>query len=206
MGFESPQPSAEGAETHQKQSVEKSSQPVVVEAGDRNVDLRIENLSADEKELFDAASYFIETEQNYIAFRKEGKINEAVFHLLHAQLRGSVAAEKMIRLQEQFGDKKFNQIAKFAAKSLNDRKKQEIFLTPKNIELTPENIKNAVEGGIPIKVKVLRSSGEVEEGWLVMNYKDDSGLVTVFKFGDREKNEPMLRKSIPLDELKKINS
>ncbi len=74
-------------------------------------------------------------------------------------------------------------------------------LTPQEGEkLTPKNIENSFKIGKPIEVRVQRSSGEIEEGWIVVGSNDKDAVVTKTSEGGET-----LRKVIPLEELKELN-
>ncbi len=67
-------------------------------------------------------------------------------------------------------------------------------------KLTPKNIENSFKIGKPIEVRVQRSSGEIEEGWIVVGSNDKDAVVTKTSEGGET-----LRKVIPLEELKELN-
>lgn len=63
-----------------------------------------------------------------------------------------------------------------------------------------ESLKNALESGDPIEVKVRRSTGEVEGGWMYAGNDGQDAVVT--KVGEGEK---LLRKVVSLTELRELN-
>lgn len=67
------------------------------------------------------------------------------------------------------------------------------------IKLTPESVESAIKNQKPIEVKVQRSSGKIEGGWIVTGINSESGVVRVWNIG---KN---ISKEVPLEELKKWN-
>jgi hypothetical protein len=65
--------------------------------------------------------------------------------------------------------------------------------------LTLQNIENAMKNGQPLEVRVQRSSGQFESGWIVAKYNPEDGLATVLK---DEKEGKVTRKFVPLAELR----
>ncbi len=170
-----------------------------------NIESQIENLSADEKELFDAWSHITETGRNYTKLRKEGKIDDSTFESLYSQLTSSNIAVKGKLLREQLGNEKSNQIGRLAGEFVKSKesKKEEVPATkPKEntvTKLTPQNIEAATESGKSLEVRVQRSSGQYESGWTVSLYNPDDGLATVLK--DQGEGR-VTRKFVPLADLK----
>lgn len=71
--------------------------------------------------------------------------------------------------------------------------------------LTAENIKEAIENRKHIIVKMLRSSGEIEDGWEILGM--DSGLekVTLWKKDGKDSSKG-LRKAVSISDLQKWNT
>jgi len=67
-------------------------------------------------------------------------------------------------------------------------------------KLTPENIENSVKNGKPIEVKVQRSSGEIEKGWMVTGSDGEDAVVIKSVEGGK-----FIRKVIPIEELQELN-
>ncbi|HOX10819.1 MAG TPA: hypothetical protein P5323_04025 [Candidatus Moranbacteria bacterium] len=67
-------------------------------------------------------------------------------------------------------------------------------------KLTPENIENSVKSGKPIEVKVQRSSGEIEKGWMVTGSDGKDAVVIKSVEGGK-----FIRKVIPIEELQELN-
>jgi hypothetical protein len=63
--------------------------------------------------------------------------------------------------------------------------------------LTPENIEKAHRNGKPIRVKVERSSGELEDDWYVHGVNPKTNDAVVWKFGKTKD----LQKVVPLEDL-----
>lgn len=66
--------------------------------------------------------------------------------------------------------------------------------------LTPENVMQSLESGNPITVKIKRSSGAMEDGWIVYSVNLDK--VKVKKLDQ----PPFLSKTVKLLDLQKWNS
>lgn len=89
---------------------------------------------------------------------------------------------------------------------INEKGEKRLELTAEQIDkikdtnkLTPENVDEKYRKGEKIRVNVKRTSGKMEEDWIVTRIKD--GEATVIKY---EKNK-MLRKIVSLEELKEWN-
>ncbi len=67
-------------------------------------------------------------------------------------------------------------------------------------KLTPENIENSVKSGKPIEVKVKRSSGEIEKGWMVTGSDGKDAIVIKTVEGGK-----FIKKVVPLEELQRLN-
>lgn len=82
------------------------------------------------------------------------------------------------------------------SKEKDEREKDEEDIMEK---LTFENIKNSLKIGKPIEVKIKRSSGEIEKGWIVIS-RDDKNVIVIKKFG-----EGALRRIVPIKEIQELN-
>lgn len=67
--------------------------------------------------------------------------------------------------------------------------------------LTPEKIAESNKKGEPIVVRVRRSSGKIEEGWVVI--RSDGNNAVVVKYD--EERRTLMRKVVPLEELQELN-
>lgn len=67
-------------------------------------------------------------------------------------------------------------------------------------KLTPENIEKSIKEENPIKVKVKRRSGRIEEGWVVTGIDGENAIVV-----KNVKGEKFLKKVVPLEELQELN-
>ena len=78
-------------------------------------------------------------------------------------------------------------------------------LTPENVKAA-ENIKAAYKKGKFIEVKVRRSSGEIEDGWVISKINPKTGEATVLKFtSEKGKDRSFVDKIVTLEELKEWN-
>jgi hypothetical protein len=74
-------------------------------------------------------------------------------------------------------------------------------------KITEEAVNAAIASGTPMKVKVQRTSGEIEDDWSVLSiFTDDNGIqrAKVVKFDP--KTGLQLDKNVPVDDLEKLNS
>ena len=67
-------------------------------------------------------------------------------------------------------------------------------------KLSPESVSNAIKEGRFLDVKVKRSSGEMEDGWIVTGTNGENAAVAKIL-----EDESILRKTVPLEELKEWN-
>lgn len=98
--------------------------------------------------------------------------------------------EEMTKIEKEFEGKQEKQQDKQKEKGKED-------IVDK---LTPENIENSVKRGKPIEVKVRRSSGEIEKGWMVTGVYGENAIVIKFL-----EDGNSIRKDIPIKELKELN-
>jgi len=78
-------------------------------------------------------------------------------------------------------------------------------LTPKNVKAA-ENVKAAYKRGKFIEVKIKKSSGEIEDGWVINNINPKTQEVTVLKStSGKGKDKSFVEKIVTLEELKEWN-
>lgn len=68
-------------------------------------------------------------------------------------------------------------------------------------KITPENIENSIKIGKPIEVKVKRSSGKIEKGWIITGSDGKNAIV----IKNAEDGTGFIKKVVPIKELQKLN-
>ncbi len=112
------------------------------------------------------------------------------------ELEKAKAARDRIKEKENHSDE---QVAK--PKEIREKIKDEKNpASNKEEKISLKNITKAMKEGKPMEVEVKRTSGKIEEGWLVTNIINDGDAVVI-----KEVDGRLLKKLIPLEELRKLN-
>ena len=74
-------------------------------------------------------------------------------------------------------------------------------------KITEEAVNEAIASGTPMKVKVQRTSGEIEDDWYVLSiFTDDNGVERAKVVKTDPSSGLQLTKNIPVEDLEKLNS
>ena len=199
----------EKPEEEQKPKEQKpgEKEEVKIEKGEEGPESQIEKLTDDEKRFFEIQKQAAETIEMLEESLKRGDINEDFYKETAARVAylRKEAAEPLV---EKIGDRDFEieNLRIELMRGENPQQKEKIAEKSEDIiqKLTPENVEVALKTNKPIEVRVKRSSGEIEDGWVITVINTESGLARVYKFG-KEKEEKTIYKDVPLEELKEWN-